>query len=428
MVELSDWTRGVLLLGQTGAGVYVPVLIDADGNINILLRGEDALGAVQTVRVDSLGQLYAVLRGAGGIDVAVDAAGNLAAILKGLGADAALHTVAVDNSGQIIMVPRGQSGNYMLVDAAGFLTAILKAAESGGALHSVLCDTNGQIIMVPRGQSGNYMSVDASGYLTAVLKGALGGTLTTISVDASGRIQAFALDAEDQWGKTLKTGNSELAARLGALNKYDWRGQVVFENDFSHGKYALFPTVSGTGAKIEITPLYWQTGGYSLWMEGGSDGGGYANFYSGIGSSPSGRFGLSISFSVVNKPLYVQIEILHETAAYQRWGKIRLNYTLGRIEVYNGFSSTWDWDGEFGYLVTPFVFNNLKLVIDASTGYYLRVLYNNAQNVISSYQLAWAAVSSSPNLRYTISVYSNPGDTDAICLDSVILTVNEPGN
>ena len=426
MVELSDWTRGVLLLGQTGPGAYVPVLIDADGNINILLRGADGTGTVRTVKVDGSGQLYAILRGAGGNDVAVDAAGNLAAILKGVKPDTTLATVALDTSGQIIMVPRGQSGNYMLVDASGYLSAILKGQKPDTSLGNVAVDASGQIIMVPRGQSGNYMNVDVNGFLTAVLKGIYDGTLTTIKVDASGRIDAFLMDGADQWGQSIRVGNADLSARLGSLAKYDWRGQVVFANDFSHGVYALFPSLSGTGAKIELTPVYWQQGGYSLWMEGGSDAGGSAYFYSGIGSSPSGRLGLSISFSLVNKPLYVRIKIMHETATYQRYGDIRLNYDIGQLEVYNGFSSTWDWSGTIGYLVSPFIFNNLKLVIDAANNKYVRVLYNDTVYTITNFQLKDAASGGNPRFYYEVAIYSNPGDTDAMCLDSVVLTVNEP--
>jgi hypothetical protein len=424
--EFPDWVRGTILLGKLADGTLVPVLIDTDGNMNILLRGADALGVVRTVRVDNAGQLYAILRGANSNDVAVDGSGNLAAILKGTDESAVVRPVKVDTSGQVIMVPRGQSGAYMLVDASGFLSAILKGQKPDTSLGNVAVDASGQIIMVPRGQSGNYMAVDADGYLTSVLKGIRDGTLTTIGVDTSGRIEAFLMDGSDQWGQSIRVGNADLAARLGGLAKHDWRGQVVFQNDFAHGAHALFPTISGTGALIEITSTYWQTGGYALWMEGGSDASGTAYFYSGVGPSPSTKVGLAISFCVVNKPDYVRIKLLHETATQQVYGDVRLDYDAGKIQVYNGATDAWENAGDFTSYVTPYIFNNLKLVIDTLTNKYMRILYNDTALTPTTVALEVAASASTPRLYYEVWVYSHAGDTDAICLDNLILTVNEP--
>jgi hypothetical protein len=94
-----DWLRAFLLLGKHDT-TYLPVLLDANGN------------------------LYAVLKG--------DTGGGV------------LANVAVDASGQLIMVPRGQSGNYLVVDSSGFLTTVIKG-DYEGALRTVKLDDQGRL-------------------------------------------------------------------------------------------------------------------------------------------------------------------------------------------------------------------------------------------------------------------------------------------
>jgi len=382
MTEQPDWVRAYLLLGKDAGGDLVPILLDADGQMYALLRGADGTGTARTVRVNSSGELYALLKGASGVDVAVD--------------------------------------------ASGYLTTVLKGIDGTSTLRTLLVDASGQAIMVPRGQSGNYLNVDASGFLTAVLKGVYDGTLTTIRVDTSGRIEAFLMDGDDQWGQSIRVGNADLAARLGGLSKYDWRGQVAFQNDFSHGAHSIYTSTSGAGAQIMVTPLYWHTGGYSLWLEGGSDASGYAYFYSGIGPSPSGKVGLAISFCVVNKPDYVRIMLLHETPTQLVYGDVRLDYDNEQIQYYNGSTNAWENAGDFDSYITPYIFNNLKLVIDSTGKTYERILYNSTALTPTTIALEEAAVAGTPRLYYEVWVYSHAGDTDAICVDNVILTVNEP--
>jgi len=425
MVELSDWTRGVLLLGQTGAGVYVPVLIDADGNINILLRGVDALGVVRTARVDNLGQLYAVLRGAGGIDVYVDAYGNLSALVNGETETGDMRTLRTDIDGRLIMVPRGASGNYMLVDASGFLTTILKGVDGGGALRTLLVDASGQAIMVPRGASGNYLDVDASGFLTAVLKGIRDGTLTTIGVDANGRIESFLVDAEDSWGKTVVTGNAGLAAKLGDLQNWDYRGQVYYQTDWSAGVAPWLKYPYGAGAAIEIDPTMCLSGGYSLKLTAGSNSTYNAYVTALIQRPPSGRVGCEIVWSVESTTGYMMIELQLYIAGVVYLARLRHSYVNNRIEYYTS-AGAWAYYTNPYFLSQKEAFNRLKLVVDVTNKQYVRCLYGQIEQSMAGLGL-YAAGTGFLNAMYVrLENTGRSGYNDIVYLDRVILTSGEP--
>lgn len=423
--ELPDFVRGILLLGQDAAGDPVAVIVDANGQIQVLLRGQDGSGDPQTVKVDSDGQLFTILRGAAGVDVSVDAAGFLSAILKGIDGTATLRTVATDASGQIIMVPRGQAGNYMAVDASGFLSAILKGTDGGSVVRDVAVDTSGQMIMVPRGSSGNYMLVDSDGYLTAVLKGVQGSTLTTISVDANGRLEAFALDAEDQWGDTLKTGNSELAARLGSPVAYDWRGQVLTYNTFENGRENLYPILYGAGASVAIDVDYALTGGYCLKMLGGSDGTMKATVQGIVGRNPSSRIGVTVAFSPVLNPDYFTVFLRVRDQSTRYIGGLK--YDPGGYDLYYyDENAAWQRIGAYYHVPYPYAYSFMKLVIDIDTGDYVRALFQGSEVDLSAYALDTDASGYNDSVEVLIEVVSTSGNNHGFRFDHYVITVNEP--
>lgn len=380
-IELPDWIRGTLLLGRDGAGNIIPILVDAAGQINVLLRGADALGNVRTVRVDNVGQLYAILRGAGGNDVSVDGAGNLAAILKGI--------------------------------------------DGLGNLRTLLVDAAGQAIMVPRGSSGNYLDVDASGYLTAVLKGLYGGALNTIAVDANGRIEAFGMDAEDQWGKTLSTGNSESAARMGSLRTWDWRGQTVYMCDFRHGIPAASQMLSGAGASIALSVDYSMTSGYSVKMIGGSNANRYACLWFKLATNPSTRWGMEVMFATLPTVEAFGIRLILDWGATRKVFGVRAFTSGNQLQYWN---NTGTWTNFFGpgFSNEAEAFKRLKFVADFNTGKYVRCLYDCYSIDMTALSGQAPALVGLDYMIAEIGSYSRNTFNDVAYLDSFVVTVNEP--
>ena len=469
MSDLPDWTRAVLLQGKNAAGEITTILVGDDGQMFALLAGEDAEGVIRTVKVDDLGQLYTVLRGARDVDVSVDedgflsailkgiddakeiqtvrvddtgqiimvprgqtgyymsvdATGFLSAILKGVDGGATLRTVLVDDAGRMIMIPRGESGYYMNVDASGFLSAILKGVDGGSTLHTVLVDDTGQIIMVPRGSSGYYMDVDADGYITAVLKGERSGTLTTIGVDENGRLEAFLLDAESQWGDVVRTGNAELAARAGSIRRWDWRGSTIWQTDFSRGLGNGLKYPTGTGAAITIDPVYWETGGYSLKLVGGSDGNhkAYVDFL--VETPASLAVGLEGNFSYPGDFEFFKLEVRAYVGGKVYIAAVRFNESTNYVQYLNSGNVWTNIQNPF-YLTGAELFHRMKLVADFSTAKYKRVLWGRTETDLSAQSLYQSGTGYLSSLYVEVELNSRSGNNDVAYLDSLILTTSEP--
>jgi len=381
--DYPDFTSAVTLLGVDADGDPVLVLVDSAGNLSALLRGEDAAETVRTVKVDDTGQLYAVLRGADDVDVAVDAEGYLTTLAKGIDGASDLHTLAVDASGQLVMVPRGQSGNYM--------------------------------------------AIDANGYMTAVLKGVRDSVLTTIGVDADGRIEAFGLDAEDQWGSVLKTGNSELAARLGSPVAWDWRGNVLYAQDFGRGYGPVISQTSGTGGAIALGVEYPGESGYALKLTAGSTASHYARIQLSTGANPATRVGAAFRFTISTNTEYIQIQLVRQKGAESPWAYGRIDVANEQLQVYAS-PGGWTDVQAVDVNLSAFCYGWLKLVIDQESGKYERILYNDVEVDVSAYSYPTTTTSVVGALFAEFQNTGRSGNNDVVYLDQVILTVNEPGN
>lgn len=327
----------------------------------------------------------------------------------------AVRLLGIDESGDLVTV---------LLDSAGNLQALLKGQTAAAALEPIRVDDDGQLVIIPRGQSGNYMSVDGDGFLTAVLKGIYSGTLHTIGVDAAGRIEAFGLDAEDQWGQSLKIGSGEQAARLGSPSTYDWRGQTLVTQDFAHGKGNLFATTYGTGAEVSVSPDTFLQGGYSLKMLGGSDGAMHALVTSIAGRNPSDRYGLSVCFADSGTYDYVYFNLYVRSGGTIYFGRIRYDPGSNELAYWAG-GSTYTAIATVYATSATYAFNWLKVVIDVNTHKYVRVLFNSDQYDIDA-NLPYTVGGSAQSIEVDIDVYSVAGYNYGIYLDRYVVTVNEP--
>jgi len=425
--DFPDFTRAVRLLGIDEAGDLVTVLVDSAGNLGAIVKGLAPGDVLTAVAVDADGRIVMVPYGT----TTVEGTATVTQAAKDREIQGAegetLHTIAVDASGQLLMVPRGQSGYYMAVDADGFLSALAKGIDGGSTLRTLAVDTSGQIIMVPRGQSGNYMAIDASGYMTAVLKGAHDATLTTIGVDANGRIDAFLMDGFDQWGQSLRVGNADLAGRLGSPVVWDWRGNVLYATDFRTGYGPVVATTVGTGGAVAITPERGDYGGYAAKMTAGSDSTQLARVQLLVGINPGTRSGLAVRFSFYSSTGYVELGLRWWADPTPRAGSARIDVANELIQVLDS-TSTWQTLGSIPVSVGLYCYNWFKLVINQNTGYYERVLYNDTEYDAGDYLCPTTALAGDGAISALLTNYARSGLNDIIYLDQIILTVNEHGN
>jgi len=274
---------------------------------------------------------------------------------------------------------------------------------------------------------GNQVGVllDTDGNLNCILKGQGATGLETISVDENGRIQAFVLDDESQWGDVIKVGNADLAARLGSLQNWDWRGSVLFDTDFSTGSGFLLKYPSGAGSAITLDPTYWLHGGYSLKIVGGSDGTRTSYITGEIGHPPSARIGFQVAYSLIGNPETVTLELRRWIGGKTYYARQRHNRDDYDLEYQNAA-------GAYVKLRDCFppgedeAFSYYKVVCDISTLKYTRSLYSGYEDDLTAQLMLQSGTGFLDALYYTLTVVSRSGQNDGIYLDHILLTDNEP--
>lgn len=318
--------------------------------------------------------------------------------------------------------------NYLpvLLDPGGNLYAVFKGDKGAGVLANVAVDANGQLIMVPRGQSGVYMAVDADGNLSAAIKGEYEGALKTVKLDDQGRMYTYIADLPDMYGQTVNIGIAELAARLGWATTRDRRGQLVWHDSFESGRAMWEEDLAGTGAVVELSPLYFNGGAYSIKLLGGSEEGGSAQISTSRGLPPGQAKGLGLSFSFAGEPNYVNITFdIYDGSLY--W-ESQLKYTVSThlLELMVSGDQWQTITSAVELFLYPSVFHYVKLVLNHETGKFVRLLLNEYEFDLSAYAVGWHSSAQAANVTIRVFVVSAVGYNWGIYVDDVILTTQEP--
>lgn len=329
----------------------------------------------------------------------------------------------------ILLLGVDADGNQVgvLLDSTGQMFTILRGVDGSGDPQTVRVDSDGQLYTVLQGASGNAVTVDGDGFLTTVLKGALNGTLTTISVDVNGRIEAFVLDAENQWGGVVKVGNAELAARLGSSVAWDARGQVLVLTDFSNGWPPNWLTTSGAGAAAVLSPDMWQRGGYSVKLIGGSDASKYASVLLKAGPNPTGKVGVACSFACSDTPEFMEVKVIYQVSTGGVDARAHIDFDNGKLQVRDS-AGVWQNIATVSPFANPDYFHSFKLVVDVDTEVYERVLLDDVEIDASAYSAVHIAAGGDEVFTSVARVFSHAGNNEYAFVDSMVLTTQEPVN
>lgn len=314
----------------------------------------------------------------------------------------------------------------LAVDENGQLTVLAVGEDPGGTQRALRTDSDGQLIMIPRGQGGNYLDVDSDGYLTTVVKGNYDGNLVTVECDSSGRLSAFIIDSTDAWGQLLSVGNAELAYRLGSPARGDETGYVEMMENFDQGITHWDLATSGTAAAAELDPEIFKSGGYSMYLRGGSDGSRLASMTYYISALPSGKLGLafSVAFGTALESLQALLYIYTGSTLHRTGAKI--DTYNGQISLLTGVS-TWTLAESINnnFLSTK-QFDRFKFTVDLNTGAYGNLWLQGLSYDETGHSYSTSASSVSPGYYISVLAYSFTGTNGYVNIDDLVFTVAEP--
>lgn len=219
---------------------------------------------------------------------------------------------------------------------------------------------------------------------------------------------------------------AELAARLTSINTFDRAGNVVWITDFESG---LQGTVCGvddaasTGA-LSVERAY--HGNYSVKLDPQGASGAYANWARVIQFVLTGKVGAEIAVSTDADPLYITLWAYYMDGTTCQRGGLRYDPSTGNWDI-GTVDGTWT-NVLAGHKIQQGAgaWHNIKLVIDAKTGKYVRAIISKEVVILSEYDLYSYSYGGLGQLFVKFQIDGSAAKHAAVWLDSVIVTQNEP--
>jgi len=219
---------------------------------------------------------------------------------------------------------------------------------------------------------------------------------------------------------------AELAARLGSIDVYDRRGNVIWMDDFNKGKGSWAEGLYGTGAAIAIDTTYPKWPPFCLKMTGGSDAGRSCQIFNHVAPQVLGPVGLESSVAFTSVFSALRIAIINYDGTNRYISTIELNDASDKIYYLDSGGSYVELD-DLPNLVDAYgEYHSLKLVADLSTNKYVRFMINQTEYDLSAYSMQTVANTEAPKVLVRLYFYSNTGSNNTCLVDGVIVTQNEP--
>ena len=218
----------------------------------------------------------------------------------------------------------------------------------------------------------------------------------------------------------------ELAARLGSIDTFDRRGNVVFIDSFESGCAPYLTDAGRPGSAVVLSAITARSGAYSCKMTTGA----VANAYARVARFQSypalSKYGLEVAFTSDDNAVDIQISLniydgvnvntfaVKYLPASDKWQY--LNAAGGWTDLATGV----DLFPHFNH------FHVAKLVVDLDLKKYFYFLWDSDEVGMSTIAGHQVASGLSPQIAANIHLHGGAGAAATIYVDDVIITQNEP--
>lgn len=217
----------------------------------------------------------------------------------------------------------------------------------------------------------------------------------------------------------------ELAARLGSIDNYDRRGNVIFMEDFEDNinRWFKFPIVGASS--IAVSTERSRTGASSMKMTHSATDAEtlYANNFLPI--PVSGRFGLELSWTRGSNIDELQISIKKYDGTKRYDGIVKVDFANSRVRIYVAGGNWTDVVTSKTFYTMEYCFHTLKLVIDTATNKYVRLLLNNTEYDISASTVYSTTDTTGEHFRLQVQTLNGSAAANYTFIDDIVFTQNE---
>lgn len=222
------------------------------------------------------------------------------------------------------------------------------------------------------------------------------------------------------------TDLGELAARLGSIDTFDRRGDVIWLETFETGLHHWLSFTSGTGAHIGLTTTRTHSGAFAARLTAGEDGGRYAQVQHAATIPAISPLGVEFAFHLVGSLYDIEVQLVLLDGTNQLVWAVHFDRVNSRLTYEDSGGSEVAFATGVVLSTGSTIFHVAKLVVAPATEGYVRFILDNTEYSLSGIAGAVSPSGAAGLLIVTITLTGRPGLNDEVYLDDVILTQNEP--
>jgi hypothetical protein len=218
---------------------------------------------------------------------------------------------------------------------------------------------------------------------------------------------------------------AELAVRLGSIDSFDRRGDVVCLDDFETPvlKWSVL-THDGESAGVDTT--YPRSGNMDCKLALVDQAGSAIIMTKGFTLLPSSRVGMEISFTKPDTDTYLVIGLYKEDGANYHLGRMIIDFNAGTITCYASDDQEHIFASGLKFTAEAYAYHTIKFVVDFNTDEYVRCIYAGVEYDLSGYSLNKTGHIVPPFIYAFIELLERVQGVNEIYIDDFILTQNEP--
>lgn len=218
----------------------------------------------------------------------------------------------------------------------------------------------------------------------------------------------------------------EHAVRLGSPHLWDRRGDVIFQCDFAEGLQGLRWYEVPPGLVHELYAGNSMKGAFSVRGVCGPAAGEVVGVTKSIPFPVASRIGLEVAHNFAITFAYFTLEIHIITAAAEVSGAVRIDRVNNRLQYDDGTPGWANFGAAPNVYLSNEILHVMKLVIDATTGQYVRMILDDIEEDLRGIPLN--PVGAGGMSHVIIEVYGENVAFPAaeVFIDNVIFTQNEP--
>jgi len=218
----------------------------------------------------------------------------------------------------------------------------------------------------------------------------------------------------------------ELAARLGSIDTFDRRGDVINIDDFEASTLKWGEVKDGDNSAVALNTLYARSGNNSVKCTTGNKTGDYAGIRKLLPYSVLSKFGFELSFTPTTLIDYYDMQIRVYTGAKLLYGDLHLDVVDDRIQIYKNPAGWKTVKDSFAPHVVGGLFHTVKLVADFEAEKWTRIIFNEETIDVSGYDLAsTVATDVDAHIYAQFRHYTATDSTRSCYYDDAIITQNE---